>query len=223
MKLTAPLERVLRVLVADPSAQHYGYDLMKAARLPSGTLYPMLARLQQEGPGRLGVGGAAPGRRRLAAAQVLPADRGGRPGRPPRARPGPGPGRAPPVAARGGAACPRHARERVVSGTGPVQRIAERLIRSACRRLPADERAERLREWTAELPAILDDESIRPSWRRGLRALAFCAGVSRATRQLSRPGPGPGGPGTPAGDPAPRGPGRTTWPSAWPSGSAPTS
>jgi hypothetical protein len=74
-----------------------------------------------------------------------------------------------------------------VSGTGPVQRIAERLIRSACRRLPADERAERLREWTAELPAILDDESIRPSWRRGLRALAFCAGVSRATRQLSRP------------------------------------
>ena len=74
-----------------------------------------------------------------------------------------------------------------MSGTGPVQRIAERLIRSACRRLPADERAERLREWTAELPAILDDESIRPSWRRGLRALAFCAGVSRATRQLSRP------------------------------------
>lgn len=49
MKLTAPLERVLRVLVADPSAPHYGYDLMKAAKLPSGTLYPMLARLQQEG------------------------------------------------------------------------------------------------------------------------------------------------------------------------------
>jgi DNA-binding PadR family transcriptional regulator len=49
VKLTAPLERVLRVLVADPAAQHYGYDLMKAAKLPSGTLYPMLARLQQEG------------------------------------------------------------------------------------------------------------------------------------------------------------------------------
>ena len=49
MKLTAPLERVLRVLVADPAAPHYGYDLMKVARLPSGTLYPMLARLQQEG------------------------------------------------------------------------------------------------------------------------------------------------------------------------------
>ena len=49
MKLTGPLERVLRVLIADPAAPHYGYDLMKAARLPSGTLYPMLARLQQQG------------------------------------------------------------------------------------------------------------------------------------------------------------------------------
>ena len=49
MKLTGPLERVLRVLAADPAVPHYGYDLMKAARLPSGTLYPMLARLQQEG------------------------------------------------------------------------------------------------------------------------------------------------------------------------------
>jgi len=49
VKLTIPLERVLRVLVADPAAMHYGYDLMKAARLSSGTLYPMLARLQQEG------------------------------------------------------------------------------------------------------------------------------------------------------------------------------
>ena len=74
-----------------------------------------------------------------------------------------------------------------MSGTRPVQRIAERLIRSACRRLPADERAERVREWTAELDAILDDESIRPSWLRGLRALAFCIGISRATRQLSGP------------------------------------
>lgn len=49
MKLTAPLERVLRVMTADPAAPCYGYDLMKAAKLPSGTLYPMLARLEQEG------------------------------------------------------------------------------------------------------------------------------------------------------------------------------
>lgn len=49
MKLTGPLERVLRVMLTDPNAPHYGYDLMKAAKLPSGTLYPMLARLQQQG------------------------------------------------------------------------------------------------------------------------------------------------------------------------------
>ena len=49
MKLTGPLERVLRVLLDDTSAPRYGYDLMKAARLTSGTLYPMLARLQADG------------------------------------------------------------------------------------------------------------------------------------------------------------------------------
>jgi PadR family transcriptional regulator len=49
VKLTGPLERVLRVMITDPSTPQYGYDLMKAAKLPSGTLYPMLARLQQDG------------------------------------------------------------------------------------------------------------------------------------------------------------------------------
>jgi hypothetical protein len=49
VKITASLERVLRVFLTDISALHYGYDLMKAARLPSGTLYPMLARLQEQG------------------------------------------------------------------------------------------------------------------------------------------------------------------------------
>jgi Phospholipase_D-nuclease N-terminal len=46
--------------------------------------------------------------------------------------------------------------------------------------------AEQCREWTAELPAILDDQSIRPSFLRTLRALTFCIGISRTTRQLSR-------------------------------------
>lgn len=73
-----------------------------------------------------------------------------------------------------------------MSAAASGQRIAEWLIRAACRRLPADARAERSREWTAELPAILGDESIRPPFLRTLRALAFCAGISRTTRQLSR-------------------------------------
>jgi PadR family transcriptional regulator, regulatory protein PadR len=46
--MTAPLERVLRAFLADPSARRYGYDLMKAASLKSGTLYPMLGRLEGE-------------------------------------------------------------------------------------------------------------------------------------------------------------------------------
>lgn len=44
--MTAPLQRVLQAFLEDPAAQRYGYDLMKAAGLPSGTLYPMLARLE---------------------------------------------------------------------------------------------------------------------------------------------------------------------------------
>jgi hypothetical protein len=73
-----------------------------------------------------------------------------------------------------------------VSRAPRTQRLAEWLIRAACRHLPPDERAERCREWTAELPAILDDESIQPAFRRALRALSFCAGISRTTRRLSR-------------------------------------
>jgi Phospholipase_D-nuclease N-terminal len=67
-----------------------------------------------------------------------------------------------------------------------IEQSAEWLIRAACRRLPADVRADRCREWAAELPAILDDQSIRLSSLRSLRALTFCAGLSRTTRQLSR-------------------------------------
>ena len=46
--MTRPVERVLGAFLADPAASRYGYDLMKAARLPSGTLYPLLARLERE-------------------------------------------------------------------------------------------------------------------------------------------------------------------------------
>jgi hypothetical protein len=66
------------------------------------------------------------------------------------------------------------------------QRIAQWLIRAACRRLPEDVRADRCREWTAELPAILGDEGIRSSLLRTLRVLAFSAGILKTTRQLSR-------------------------------------
>jgi len=73
-----------------------------------------------------------------------------------------------------------------MSQAARAQQIGEWLIRSDCRRLPADVRAERCREWIAELPAILGDQSIHPPFVRTLRVLTFCAGISRATRQLSR-------------------------------------
>lgn len=49
VKMTHTLERVLRAFLEDPAASRYGYELMKAAKIQSGTLYPMLARLAQEG------------------------------------------------------------------------------------------------------------------------------------------------------------------------------
>lgn len=47
--MTAALERVFRIFLDDPATLRYGYDLMKAAGLPSGTLYPLLARLETRG------------------------------------------------------------------------------------------------------------------------------------------------------------------------------
>ena len=47
--MTAPLERVFRNFLEDPATRRYGYDVMKAAGLPSGTLYPLLGRLDTQG------------------------------------------------------------------------------------------------------------------------------------------------------------------------------
>jgi hypothetical protein len=77
-----------------------------------------------------------------------------------------------------------------MSQAARAQRIGEWLIHADCRRLPADVRAERCQEWTAELPAILADQGIRLPFLRTLRVLTFCIGISRAARQLSRPARG---------------------------------
>ena len=74
-----------------------------------------------------------------------------------------------------------------MSGPVTVQRMAEGLIRVSCRRLPEDVRAERFREWSAELPAILDDETVRPRFMRSLRALTYAAGIAATTRRLRPP------------------------------------
>jgi DNA-binding PadR family transcriptional regulator len=46
MKLTYPTALVLQALAR---GSHYGFDIMDATGLPSGTVYPILRRLDREG------------------------------------------------------------------------------------------------------------------------------------------------------------------------------
>lgn len=48
-RMTIPTLRVLAALLADPLAEHYGLELCHAAGLPSGSVYPILARLETAG------------------------------------------------------------------------------------------------------------------------------------------------------------------------------
>jgi PadR family transcriptional regulator PadR len=48
-RITKTLMRVVDVLAEDPTREWYGLELMGAAHLSSGTLYPILHRLVQEG------------------------------------------------------------------------------------------------------------------------------------------------------------------------------
>jgi PadR family transcriptional regulator, regulatory protein PadR len=47
--LTWQTQAVLAVILEDPSSPHYGLEMAKAAGLPSGTIYPILARLERAG------------------------------------------------------------------------------------------------------------------------------------------------------------------------------
>jgi PadR family transcriptional regulator PadR len=49
MNMTWPTALVLQALAA---GRHYGFDLMDATDLPSGTVYPILRRLDREGLAR---------------------------------------------------------------------------------------------------------------------------------------------------------------------------
>ncbi len=46
LRVTAAVSKVLASFLEDPEADRYGLDLMRASGLPSGTLYPILLRLQ---------------------------------------------------------------------------------------------------------------------------------------------------------------------------------
>ncbi|GLY05081.1 MULTISPECIES: PadR family transcriptional regulator [Actinoplanes] len=48
-RVTAAVIKVLVAFLEDPDADRYGLDLMRASGHPSGTLYPILLRLQNAG------------------------------------------------------------------------------------------------------------------------------------------------------------------------------
>ena len=48
-RMTLPTLKVLAALMADPLGEHYGLELCRTAGLPGGTIYPVLARLEQAG------------------------------------------------------------------------------------------------------------------------------------------------------------------------------
>ncbi|MEU4745883.1 helix-turn-helix transcriptional regulator [Actinosynnema sp. NPDC023658] len=47
--MTLPTQLVLGVLLDDPAVDRYGLEICQAAGLPSGTVHPILARLEQCG------------------------------------------------------------------------------------------------------------------------------------------------------------------------------
>jgi DNA-binding PadR family transcriptional regulator len=48
-RMTLPTQLVLRVLMTDPSKELYGLQICGEAGLPSGTIHPILARLERAG------------------------------------------------------------------------------------------------------------------------------------------------------------------------------
>ena len=48
-RMTLTVQLVLRVLLADPALEMYGLQICTAAGLPSGTIHPILARLEGVG------------------------------------------------------------------------------------------------------------------------------------------------------------------------------
>lgn len=68
----------------------------------------------------------------------------------------------------------------------PLLRAGEYLVGRSCRYLPSPIRDERYREWTAELPAILNDPGTKPALCRAVRMLCYAADTIRGTALASR-------------------------------------
>jgi DNA-binding PadR family transcriptional regulator len=49
LDITLKMARVLKIFLEDPAEPRYGFDLMKRTGMASGSLYPMLAKLEGAG------------------------------------------------------------------------------------------------------------------------------------------------------------------------------
>lgn len=49
LDITPRMATVLKIFLEDPAQPRYGFEIMRRTGLPSGTLYPMLARLEAAG------------------------------------------------------------------------------------------------------------------------------------------------------------------------------
>ena len=49
LRMTLPTQLVLRALLAEPAQEMYGLQICSEAGLPSGTIHPILARLERVG------------------------------------------------------------------------------------------------------------------------------------------------------------------------------
>jgi DNA-binding PadR family transcriptional regulator len=49
LDITPKMAKVLKVFLEDPDQPRYGFEIMRITGLASGSLYPMLARLEQAG------------------------------------------------------------------------------------------------------------------------------------------------------------------------------
>jgi DNA-binding PadR family transcriptional regulator len=49
LELTPKMAAVIKIFLEDPQQPRYGFELMRLTSQPSGTLYPILAKLKQAG------------------------------------------------------------------------------------------------------------------------------------------------------------------------------
>jgi len=49
LDITPKMAKVLKIFLEDPSQPRYGFEIMRLTGLASGSLYPMLARLERAG------------------------------------------------------------------------------------------------------------------------------------------------------------------------------